>query len=178
LSDYLIQLLAWLKQRELASTWADVSGFVIAIVGFGATLLTVLKTKDAATKAQRAAQEARNSIRLFDTIVDFSSAIAILEEIKRAHRLNGISDTLPDRYAAIRKQLIVLRSSSVALTDEQQTAVQEAIVNLRDMEKRVEKALSGTELISMVRFNSGISKNIDRLVEVLTQLKLDAGETK
>jgi hypothetical protein len=84
--EYLLPILAWLKEHELASTWADVSGFLIAIVGFAATLWNVSRSKNAAIKAQEAAQAARDSIRRVDTIVDFSTVITLLEDIKRAHR--------------------------------------------------------------------------------------------
>jgi hypothetical protein len=104
LSDYFIQFLGWLRLHELAGTWADVSGFVIAIFGFAITIANVKKTKEAALAAQQAAQAARDGIQLFDAIQDFSTAIAVLEEIKRTQRGTGISETLPDRYAAIRKQ--------------------------------------------------------------------------
>lgn len=95
--DILVQILPWLKDHELAGTWADVSGFLIAIFGFAATLWNVSSSKHAAIKAQEAAQAARDSIRRFDTIVDFSTAIAVLEDIKRAHRENGLSPGLPER---------------------------------------------------------------------------------
>jgi hypothetical protein len=165
------QTLAWLKTHDLAGTWADVSGFLIAIFGFAATLVGVRKSKNAAVAAQQAAQATRDSIRLYETIVDFSTAIAVLEEIKRAHR-EGITSTLPDRYATIRKQLIVLRSSSgVELTDDQLAVIQNAVTNLSSMEDRIEKALSNKGDVPVAKFNSLISRDIDNLVDVLTTLK-------
>jgi hypothetical protein len=41
LRELFAQILPWLKEHELASTWADVSGLVIAVVGFAATLWNV-----------------------------------------------------------------------------------------------------------------------------------------
>lgn len=169
--EYLVSFLAWLKSHEFASTWADVSGFFIAIVGFAATLWNVVRSKNAAIKAQEAAQAARDSIRQFDTIVDFSTAIAVLEDIKRAHRETGVSDALPERYAAIRKQLIVLRASSVDLSDGHRAIIQDAIANLSTMETHIEKSLASKIPLPVARFNSLLSRDIDKLVDVLTSLK-------
>ena len=168
LREYFVLFLVRLKDHELASTWADVSGFFIAIVGFAATLWNVVRSKNAAIKAQEAAQAARDSIRQFDSIVDFSTAIAVLEEIKRSHRETGVSNALPERYAAIRKQLIVLRASSVDLSDEHLAVIQDAIANLRTMETYIEKALANKTEFPVARFNSLLSRDIDKLVDVLT----------
>lgn len=169
--EYLFPILTWLKEHELASTWADVSGFVIAIVGFAATLWNVRRSKNAAINAQGAAEAARDSIRRFDTIVDFSTVIALLEEIKRAHRETGVSEVLPERYSAIRKQLIVLRTSSPHLSDEQRAVIQNAIVNLSTMENHIEKALADKATFPTAKYNSLVSRDIDKLVDVLSYLK-------
>jgi hypothetical protein len=134
----------------------------------------VRKSKNAAVAAQQAAQATRDSIRLYETIVDFSTAIAVLEEIKRLHRETGITSTLPDRYATIRKQLIVLRSSSgVELTDDQLAVIQNAVTNLSSMEGHIEKALANKGDFPVAKFNSLISRDIDNLVDVLTTLKIN-----
>jgi hypothetical protein len=165
------QMLTWLKERELATTWADVSGFLIAIFGFAATLWNVSRSKTAALKAQEAAQAARDSIRRFDTIVDFSTAIAVLEDIKRAHRDMGMSPVLPERYASIRKQLIVLRAASADLSDDHRSVIQDAIANLSAMEAHVDKAITSKSELSVAKFNSLLSRDIDKLVDILTGLK-------
>jgi hypothetical protein len=170
-SEYLNQLMAWLRLHDLAGTWADVSGFAIAIVGFAITIGAVIKSKNAALAAKDAAQAAKESIRLFDAIQDFSTAIAILEEIKRAQRGAGISETLPDRYAAIRKQLIMLKSSSVTLTDDHLAVIQNAIANLSTMENLIERALETKGPFPIAKYNTLISADIDKLVEVFMYLR-------
>jgi hypothetical protein len=171
LSEYLTQLLLWLRLHDLASTWADVSGFFIGIIGFWITIATVRKSKNAAVAAQQAAQSAKDSIQFFDAIQDFSTAIAILEEIKRVQRGTGISETLPDRYATIRKQLIMLKSSSIRLTEEHLATIQNAIANLSTMENLIEKALETKGPFPIAKYNTVISADIDKLVEVFTFLK-------
>ncbi|MGJ5076733.1 hypothetical protein [Bradyrhizobium oligotrophicum] len=176
--EFLSDGLGWLKARDLAGTWADVSGFLIAVFGFGATLIGVRKSKNAAVAAQRAAQATRDSIRLLETIVDFSTAIAVLEDIKRAHRETGMSSTLPERYASIRKQLIVLKSSGTKLSDVQLAVIQNAVANLSAMEDHLEKALANKGAFPVAKFNNLISRDIDKLVDVLTTLKTDQEATR
>jgi hypothetical protein len=174
---FFVNFLDWAKTNNLASTWSDVFGLLIAIVGFTATLYGVFRSKRAALLAQEAAQSARDSIRLFDAITNFSTAISILEEIRRTHRQNdpaGLA-ALPDRYASIRKHLILLRASPMALDDDQHAAIQNALVNLADIEKRVEKALAAKNPINPARINGIISADIDNLLTVLTNLKVDQG---
>ncbi len=171
MSEYFPLILGWLHRYDLASTWADASGFIVGIVGFAITIVGVWKSKNAAIAAQQAAQAAKESIRLFDAIQDFSTAIAILEEIKRVQRGNGISDALPDRYASIRKQLITLRGSSVLLTEDHKAVIQNAIANLSTMENLIEKALETKGAFPIAKYNSLISADIDKLVEVFTFLK-------
>jgi hypothetical protein len=173
LSEYSTQLLDWLRLHELASTWADVSGFAIGIVGFWITIAAVRKSKNASIAAQEAAQAAKESIQLFDAIQDFSTAIAILEEIKRAQRGAGISETLPDRYAAIRKQLIMLKGSPVQLSEDHLAIIQNAIANLSTMENLIEKALETKGSFPIAKYNTVISADIDKLVEVFTFLKIN-----
>jgi hypothetical protein len=177
MQTYSFDFLNWAKTNNLASTWSDVFGLLIAIVGFTATLFGVFRSKRAALLAQEAAQSARDSIRLFDAITNFSTAISILEEIRRTHRQNDPAGfaALPDRYASIRKHLILLRASPMALDDDQHAAIQNALVNLADIEKRVERALASKNPINPARINGIISGDIDNLLTVLTKLKVDQG---
>jgi hypothetical protein len=171
LREFFQEILLWLKAHELAGTWADVAGFTITITGFAATLWNVSRSKKAAIKAQEAAQAARDSIRRSDAIGDFSTAIAVLEDIKRAHRDKGLSAGLPERYATIRKQLIVLRASSNDLSDEHRVAIQDAIANLGTMEAKIDKALANKGELPVARLNTVLSRDIDKLVDILSRLK-------
>jgi hypothetical protein len=89
----------------------------------------------------------------------------------RAHRETGISSTLPERYAAIRKQLIILKASGVKLSDVQLAVIQSAVANLSSMEDHIEKALANKSIFPVAKFNSLISRDIDKLVDVLMTLK-------
>src|SRR5262245_47464049 len=62
----------WLTSNKLADNWSDVAGVALSIVGFTATIVGVLRTRRAANRAREVAEQTRDSIRLLDTIVDFS----------------------------------------------------------------------------------------------------------
>jgi hypothetical protein len=149
--------------------FSSVAGVVISLVGFGITVFGVFKSGKAATRAEAAANAARTEVHLHRMIADFSEAIGMLEEIKRLHR-SGAWQILPDRYSALRKTLIVLRSSNQSLNDEQRAAVQNALVDVADIEARVEKTLENPLSLKPAKFNQVISADIDRLLSVLTQL--------
>lgn len=81
---------------------------------------------------------------------------------------------LPDRYAAIRKLLIQLKSCNILLSAELSSVVQGALANLGLIEKQVEKSLSELNDIKPSKFNASISGDIDGLLGVLTELKARA----
>ena len=162
-------ILAWLKDNQVGDL-TGVLGIVISLIGFWVTVAGVVRSHRAAEQAAAAARSARESIRLFDTVVDFSSAIATLEEIKRAHRQAAWS-MLPDRYAAIRKLLITLRAANGDLSEGHLSLIQNAIANLQDIEASVERALISPGALKPAKFNALLSEDIDNLVAVLTELK-------
>jgi len=94
----------------------------------------------------------------------------MLEELKRSQRSNQWA-SLPDRYALLRKTLIGLRESR-DLKEHHLTILQDTIVNLRDIEDAVEKALPAAPSNSYARFNALLSDNIDEPVRVLAEIKL------
>lgn len=162
-------ILKWMEANQVGDL-TGVAGIGVSLIGFAFTVYGVFKSKAAAERAEEAARSARDSIHLFDSAVDFTSAIAILEEIKRAHR-NKLWILLPDRYAAIRKLLISLRVSNSDLTDAQLTVVQNVLSNLSDIEKLVEKNLDNSGALNGAKFNAVLSSDVDNLVLLLAQLK-------
>jgi hypothetical protein len=163
------EFLSWLEANRVGDL-TGIVGIAISLIGFGLTALGVMRSRRAAERAEEAARAARDSIQLFDTVVDFSAAISILEEIKRAHR-HELWVLLPDRYAAIRKLLISLRTSNVDLSNDQKSAIQSVLVNLHDIERAVERGLQNPSNLKAAKFNSLLSDDIDNLVTVLAELK-------
>jgi hypothetical protein len=171
-------LVDWIRKYDIGDV-ASIAGVIISVVGFVATLIGVYRSKRAAVQAAEAAKAVQESLAKFDTLVDFSAAITTLEEVKRMHRQGGSWSLLPDRYAFIRKMFVQLRNSTVPMTDAQKSTIQNALVNLIDIERQVEKALPDSTKLRAFKFNAVISDDIDALVAVLTQLKLQGeGDSK
>jgi hypothetical protein len=153
--------------------WASIVGVIISLLGFWIAIQQIRRSKTAAQRAEEAAKETRKSIHLFDTFIDFFSAITLFDEIKRLHRLKEWP-LLPDRYAALRKLLVSARASKGSLTEVQATALQRALVNLQTMETEVEKEIHNQSDPNPVRLNKLILMDADNLVEILTQLRSGA----
>lgn len=169
-------ILAWLRDNQIGDL-TGLAGLVLSVLGFAATLVGVYKSKNAAERAEAAARSTRESIRLFDLVVDFTAAIAMLEDIRRGHRQEqwGI---LLDRYAAIRKVLVTLNAANATLNAEQRVAVQSALANIATIEREVEEGLSGSDILQAARLNSIVSLDIDRLQAVLVEIKMARAEVR
>lgn len=164
-----IAFLDWMAANHVGDL-ASVAGLAISVVGFMATLIGVFRSKNAAERAERAAREARDSIRRFDTVLDFADTIAILDGIKLAHR-EGRWDGMPERYATTRKALIRMRAASGELSPEQVGVIQTALSNLQRLETVVEATLPTGNPLDAPAINSTLSGDIDRLYQVLVELK-------
>lgn len=57
------------------------------------------------------------------------------------------------------------------MMDEHRTAIQDAIANLSTMEAHIEKSLANKSPFPVAKFNSLLSRDIDKLVNILTVLK-------
>ena len=156
-------ILQWLE-RTRAGDFASIIGVLISLVGFVITIR-------AANAAREAAHAALDRVQKFESIVDLSAVITILEELKRVHRQENWA-ILPDRYAATRKQLIALREAASDSKESLNKILQKAIVNLKIAENIVEKHLHNkTKRPNVAEFNSIISDDIDDLITMLSTLK-------
>jgi|SRR5580692_7667789 hypothetical protein len=105
-----MSIFKWIAENHIADL-ASIAGVVISITGFVVTVWNVRRSKSAAERAEAAADQTRRMIRGYETVFEFSAAIAIMEEIKRLHRVGQV-DMLLDRYATLRKVLIGVRKPS------------------------------------------------------------------
>jgi hypothetical protein len=163
-----MSILQWLIDYHIGDL-ASIAGVAISVVGFGVTLWNVSRSKSAAERAEAAANEARLLMRSYQTVADFSAAIAIMEEIKRLHR-TGQLDVLLDRYAALRKILIGVRKLAPSVDEAMENQIQSAITTLATMEDLIEKCRSDGTSPNFVRLNRLLSRDIDALHSVLVDM--------
>ena len=160
----------------LAQHWGDIAsvvGVFISLVGFAVTIWGVLRSKSAAQRAESAADAARKSILRSDTLMELSASVTMMEEIKRLHRASAWS-VLPDRYSILKSHLVSIRTSNPTLKVEHQAALQSAILQFGDMEKRIEKTISGKSgPPSVATLNEIVSAQVNKINEILAVLKQD-----
>lgn len=165
--------LLWIATYRIGDL-ASIAGVAISLVGFAVTVLNVRRSRSAAERAEAAANDARRLIRGYETITDFSAAIAIMEEIKRLHRVGQI-DPLLDRYAALRKTLIEVRKMSPLANQNMDQVIQNAITTLAAMEDLVERARAARSAPNFVQLNQRLSRDIDELYGVFVDMKREGG---
>lgn len=154
---------------------ASLLGLLVSVIGFIITILGVYRSKRAAEAAAESAKNVREEISRLDTMLDFSAAITIMEEIKRLHR-TGAWQLLPDRYSTLRQKLILIRGVNTNLAEVHLAALQNAIQQFSDMERRIERALqSETNPPKVAKLNEIVSIQIDKLSEVLTAIRQETG---
>lgn len=166
---------AWIPEG-LAQFWwdhwgdlASVAGLIISIVGFWLAVRAARQAKDAAEKAWQAVVRS-------ETIADFSAAITIMEEIKRLHRFPGAWPVWLERYSALRQTLLSIRGANPGLSNKDKAAIQGALQHCANFESEVEGALASHEdLPGPAQMNRILSKQVDKLSEILAILKRDIG---
>ncbi len=105
---------------------------------------------------------------------DFSATITTMNEIKRRHR-DEAWVIRPDRYAALRNMLLSIRSMNPDLREEYRTVIQNALQQFNDIEKAVERSLVSNKPLNRARLNAIVSVQVDRLIEILEEIKRDRG---
>lgn len=161
-------ILKWITENHVGDL-ASLAGVAISIVGFVLTVWNVRRSKSAAERAEAAANEARRAIRGYQTVSDLSSAIAIMEEIRRLHR-RGEIDLILDRYGSLRKALVAVRKLAPDLDEPTDTEIQAAITTLASMEEVLERASVEGSSADFPALNRLLSGHIDRLQAVLLEV--------
>ncbi len=169
-------LLKFMDSYKLGD-FASILGLIISLFGFGVTIFAVFRSKEAAERAAAVVETVRKDLRKSETVADFASALAVMAEIKRLHRQHSLQ-LLPDRYSSLRKSLISIRSSNPILTDSDKKIIQSSITQFSSIELRIDEHLlknASTDL-NFSKINGIVSKQIDKIQEVLIRLRTEIGE--
>lgn len=154
--------------------WGDICsaiGLIVSVMGFWFTIHGVRRARSAAEQANSAALSAKRSIMAANALVEFASAMAIMEEIRRLHRESAWK-ILPDRYSVLKRALLSLRAEHPNLTAQQETTIQASIVNVRGLEQLVERALAAnSEPAKVAKMNGILALEIEKISNVLISLK-------
>jgi hypothetical protein len=128
------------------------------------------KIQTASEQARAAAQAVREQLLQMNAIQGLNLAIKTLEDVQRLHRIKAWQ-ALPDRCTSLKQDLIAIRIRSRNLTEDQQSSIQGAIVQLSTIQRGVESTVAGGDAPDVPRMNEIISEQIDRLTVVLAELQ-------
>ena len=158
---------------------SSVLGVLISLCGFALTLYAVLKSKSAAQQAKTAAESTKEALVRFETIAKISAAITSMNEIKRLHRV-AAWQILPDRYASVRQELVLIRSANPDMNTQHRTSLQGAIQQFSELEQVVETFLSYRNRATprASKLNSIVSAQIDKMNELMDSFRQESGVTK
>lgn len=151
--------------------YASILGLLVTLIGFAITLYNVNKSKKASELSQTAVSNMRKDLARSETVIEVSSVINSLDEIRRIHRLKNWS-LLFERYTTLRRSLVSIKTNYKALTKEQKSIIQSTIQNIKSIEDDVELALlNNTEPKGIDRINKIVADHTDRLYELLIEIK-------
>jgi hypothetical protein len=168
-----MDVVKWIVDNYIGDL-ASIVGIVITIIGFIITVTNVRRSKSAAERAEKAATAARLMMRGYEALSEFATAIAIMDEIKRLHRMKRV-DILPDRYAALRKGLITVRRLIPSIERGLDIRIQSALAALTGMENHVEKSIFEETSPNFSRLNLMLSREIDDLQAALVDMTIETG---
>ena len=156
---------------DILGSISSIIGLLVALLGFTLTIYHVHKTKWTAQRAYDTAKEVKEDIKTVDTITQLSSAIAIMEEIKRLHR-NKAWEILLDRYSSLRKRLITIKKSYPSLSHDYEKKLTNAIMHFSTIEAYIDEAVCKKfEPKNIHETNKIIAKQIDIIQEILEEIQ-------
>jgi hypothetical protein len=154
-----------------ATNWAD----ILSVIGFFVTVVAVLKARSAAESAEDAAKKARQALLHFDSIANCSTAVNLMEEIKRLNRANSWDPCL-DRLATVQRTLSALKASETSFKEDDLTVIQSAIGQVAEVEAKIEKTRMLGRAPDIARLNEVISKQIEKVHGIQMKLKQHTNE--
>ena len=137
------------------------------------TILTLLRTKTAAVAARQAAEGTKAQLSRVNTLGEFSSAIAMMDEIKRLHRARAW-ELVPDRYSMLRRLLASIQTLNPDLTEEQKTILSGAAVQFRtswSIRLKPARAANRFTELNLARFNRIVTQQLDELDKVMLSIR-------
>lgn len=147
-------------------TTMDVISLVSAVLTLAGLLLAIYearRARKASLNAQEAAQAARDASLRSAAVIDLSSTIKALGEIKSLHRAAAI-DVLPPRYEALRHSIAALRQRKAFDDPKIQKTMQSLVSKLAGVEKILDQGVTLDEFkIQVPRLNALITKSMDEM---------------
>lgn len=164
----------WLQENSLADI-SSVLSFPLAVFGFVVTFVMLVGSKRAARQAKEAADQARKAISTLDVVNLFSLTISAIDDIKILNRERK-GDRILEKYSAVKKNLIAIRTLHPDLTDPERASIQGMITDIVQLENALERALEAGRDEPIAKINKNLSEKHDLMYEMLVAMKASIGD--
>jgi hypothetical protein len=151
----------------MLSTAADIVTIILAFITIGGFVITAFKFKSSEEETRRIIKE---GLQVSNVISDIASAMAIIKEIKGLLR-DSKREIARDKYSELRLLLIGIKKSGVTFLDSEGAIIQAAVTHAKANEDALEKAVYEKNSTEYVKTNSVLSDQVDKLYEVLMDIK-------
>ena len=134
---------------NILNQWGGLIGLIGAIIssfGLVVAFVAAYRAQRAREAAEEASEATRAAITRSLTTVDLERAIALVQRLKDLHRANKWETSL-EHYQPLRVMLAEIRSRHSSLTPKLRQALDDAILNVREIENAVSSAV--TENVGM-----------------------------
>jgi hypothetical protein len=150
----------------------SIVGFVLTMVGLGITIWQLLQIKRVANAANLAANEAKNSIRKHDSIIEISSLISELKFITQEHLKKDLDpQSLYSNYTQVRQRASVLRSLQSNLSDDQNIVIQNLLSQIKIIQTGIEKSNNSSKPVDVRKANSILLEIVVELSVIAVSLR-------
>jgi hypothetical protein len=171
--DQFIQILGKYRIGDFAS----IIGLFATIIGFILTIINILKSKTAAEQAKDVVEKIREDMKQINCVADLSSALAILNEIKRMN-LNEDLRMLPERCTTLRSNLVTLKTSYSGFSIDEKKILQDAITSFNQIENESLLILQKpSDRHNNTILNKKINKHIESIQILLVSMKDKIGRS-
>ncbi|MCI0488032.1 MAG: hypothetical protein L0229_15690 [Blastocatellia bacterium] len=175
----------FLSLISLLGSIASLIGIPLAIISVRQARKAALNSAEEARASKEASLQARDEVEKFrreigliSNVIDFEKALSLMDDIKSFIRHSNFGP-VPDKIAILIWLLNTIRSSSMEISEEAKSEIQESVVALRKIEKSIDRSVTSQQpLKGMASFNRVISEQIDLLQPILIDLKNRIGEPK
>ena len=157
---------------------ASITGLLVALIGFTATIWAALRSKTAAEAAAEAARQAREQVSNVHSTTSLASVISRMEALKVLHRA-GRMHQMPERYSTLAADLMAIRSRNRSLAAHERAILQQSVLLLRSMEYEMDLWVQGGQTsLDIAQINRAISLAFDDLATLLHDLEKRAQDVR
>jgi hypothetical protein len=167
----------------LLGSMASLLGIPIALVGILQARNAARKSeaeskasKEASVQAKQEVEQFRKELQLVSNVIDFEKALALMDDIKSFIRHSNFGP-VPDKIAGLIALLNTVRSPSMEIGTDAESAIQSSVVALRRIEDAIHRSwLAEDKPKGVENFNKTISRQIDVLQPILIDLRNQIGD--